>query len=256
MILRSLTNLEKRPADLSAPQPASAVFIETQKHVNIPYAIIFQAEHSRLAGDLAQALSEDAFGRLPPEVIQAAAQHDVGWNTSDQAQIESLGHTSPRPFPALSAGETLPSWRASVAHAACVAPLVDILVSRHFSLLGAGDADRADFVRTETERRGRIERMLPYRPEELDRWTGAVGFCDLLSLYLCCGSAQPVEFPLAHPADAAAAVAPRRILSWHNGSPRFSSPVLKRGTHVSLPVRRYGGHGTDLSPLTLEWSFI
>jgi hypothetical protein len=255
VILRSLSNPEERTFDRSNAQPASAVFIETQKHVETPYAIIVQAEHARLAGDLAEALSEDAFGGLPPEVIQAVSQHDLGWDASDKNQLESLGQISPRPFPSLSAQETLPSWRRSVAHAQSVAPLVDVLVSRHFSLLGRGDPARADFVRTETERRAGIERVLPYAAADLDRWTGALGFCDLLSLYLCSGAHQPVEFPMAHPADPAAAHAPKTTLSFDDGSPRFSSPVFKSGTHVSLTVRAYSGRGTDLSPLSLDWRF-
>jgi hypothetical protein len=255
MILRSLSNPEERTSDRSNAQSASAVFIETQKHVEAPYAIIFQAGHAKLAGDLAEALSEDAFGGLPPEVIQAVSQHDIGWDPSDKSQIESLGQTSPRPFPSLSAQETLPSWHRSVANAQSVAPLVYVLVSRHFSLLGRDDPDRADFVRAETERRAGIERALPYAPADLDRWTGALGFCDLLSLYLCSGSHQPVEFPMAHPADPAAAHAPKITLSFDDRSPHFSSQVFKSGTHVSLMARSYSGRGTDLSPLALDWRF-
>jgi hypothetical protein len=220
-----------------------------------PYAIIFQAEHSNLAGQLTEALSEDVFGKLSPEVIQAAGQHDFGWQDSDESQIQALGQKSPRPFPDLSVEETLPSWRNSVAHAASVSPLVDALVSRHFTFLGSGDPGRAEFVRRETDRRCEIERNLPFSPADLDRWTAAVGFCDLLSLYLCCDSQQSVEFPFAHPADPAAVQAPKTTLSWVDGSPRFSSTVLKPDAHISLTVREYSGHGTELRPLTLQWSF-
>jgi hypothetical protein len=255
MILRSLSQPKEKAVDGSDAPKASEVFIETQKQVQVPYAIIFQAEHSQLAGQLAAALSEDVFGRLSSEVMQATGQHDFGWEASDQGQIEALSQRSPRPFPDLSAEETLPSWRSSVAHAGSVGPLVDVLVSRHFSLLGSGDPGREEFVRCETERREAIERILPYAPADLDRWTGAVGFCDLLSLYLCSGSQQPVAFPFAHPASPAATQAPKTTLSWHNGSPRFSSAVLRPGSQVSLTVRQYSGSGTDLRPLTLQWSF-
>jgi hypothetical protein len=204
MILRSLPKPDDTPPSPSGPRAAWAVFLESQKRVKAPYAIIFQADHSKLAGDLAEALLPDAFGELPPEVIQAIAQHDFGWNAGDQSQIESFGQTSPRPFPSLSAEETLPSWHDSIAHARSLGPLVDVLVSRHFTLLGAGDPARANFVRIETERLREIERVLPYAPADLDRWTSAVGFCDLLSLYLCCGSRQSVQFLMAHPACPAA----------------------------------------------------
>lgn len=255
MILRSLSNAYQRTSEIYGAQPAWAVFIESQKRVTAPYGVIFQAEHSKLAGNLAEALLDDAFGDLPPEVIQAVGEHDFGWDLSDRAQMEALGQTNLRPFPSLSAEETLPSWRGSIAHAQSVGPLVDVLVSRHFCMLGGGDPNRADFVRTETERRATLEPDLPHELASLDRWTGAVGFCDLLSLYLCCGSHQMVEFPVAHPADPAAAHARKITLSWYSGSPQFSSLVLKSGTQVSLTVRTYSGQGKSLTPLTLEWRF-
>lgn len=255
MILRPLSQVSASTSDRSGARPASAIFIETQKHVKAPCAIIFQAEHSNLAGQLAEALSEDIFGELSPEVIQATGQHDFGWEASDKGQIEALGHASPRPFPSLSPEETIPSWRASVAHGRSMTPLVDVLVSRHFTLLGSGDPGREEFVRSETERRKNVERLLPYAPADVDRWTGAVGFCDLLSLYLCSGSHEPAEFPFAHPADPAAAKAPKVTLFWNNDSPRFSSPVLKPGSRGSGTAREYSGSGTDLRPLILDWSF-
>jgi hypothetical protein len=255
MILRSLSQQQERTAERPEAPKASEVFIETQKHVTAPYAIIFQAEHSQLAGQLAAALSENTFGEISPEVIQAAGQHDFGWQASDEGQIQSLGQKSPRPFPDLSVEETLPSWRNSVAYAASITPLIDVLVSRHFSLLGGGDPGRQGFVRDETERRQDIERALPCSRFDLDRWTAAVGFCDLLSLYLCSGSRQTVELPFAHPASPIAAQASKTTLSWVDGSPCFSSPILKPGTQVLLTVREYSGRGTDLRPLTLQWSF-
>ncbi len=45
--------------------------------------------------------------------------------------------------------------------------------------------------------------------EDLDRWTAALGFCDLVSLYLLSGLSREVEFPLAHPASPEAQTAPR-----------------------------------------------
>ena len=253
MVLRSLS--QDKPLNGAQPQPASKVFLETQKHIKAPYAIILQAEHSQLAGDLSAALSDNIFGELDPQVIQGTAEHDVGWDVSDKAQLEALGQQNPHPFPEIAVSENLDAWRKSIAHAASIAPLVEVIVSRHLTTLGMGDPQRQEFVQAETERRGNIERILPYEPADLDRWTGAIGFCDLLSLYLCSGSQQPVEFPFAHPADPASSDAPKTTLSWQDGSPRFSSPVLKPGSRFSLVVREYSGIGTDLEPLKLEWIF-
>ncbi len=169
--------------------------------------------------------------------------------------MEGLASTSLRPFPAVSVEETLPSWRKSIAQAAAQTPLIEVLVSRHFCLLGAGDPERAEFVRDETARREPMEKVLPFFVTELDRWTSALGFCDLLSLYLCCGSQEPVEFPLAHPASPRATQAPKVTLQWRNGSPSFSHAVFKPGAQVSTTVRTYNGSGSTTSPQTFSWTF-
>src|SRR5579875_1731117 len=102
MILRPL-NFPKQPTSHNnGSKPASEVFIQTEKQLQPPFGIIFQAEHSVLAGHLAKAFLPTAFGELPPEVIQAISQHDFGWKESDQAQMDLRSETTPRPFPALS----------------------------------------------------------------------------------------------------------------------------------------------------------
>ena len=229
--------------------------METQKKLHVPYAIIRQASHSKLAGDLALLLRDDVFGALPSEVIRAISEHDWGWQESDELQMDKLGEHEPQPFPRLSVPETLPSWNESVAHARQLGALEYVIVSRHFTTLGASDEGRAAFVHTENQRRAEVEHELPYTAVELQRWTGAIGFCDLLSLYLCSGSKHPVEFPLAHPADPASSQAGKVTLSWENDSPRFSEPVLRAGETVSLDAERYAGSGTELTPLTLSWHF-
>jgi len=254
VILRSLSEREIVAVEQLAPRAAWEVFDESQKHVRPPYAIVFQSEHSRVAGQIATALHDEVFGALKPEVIQAIAEHDFGWNDSDKEQLELLGTRDPRPFPALSAQETLPSWYGSVAHARSVSPLMEVLVSRHFSFLGAGDAARAEFVRSETERRSGMESNLGYGAAELDRWTDAVGFCDLVSLYLCSGRQDTVEIPLAHPSRPGAAGAPKVTLSWRHGSLYFAPGVLGRDAVLSAQSFEYSGQGTDVKPLRLEWT--
>lgn len=170
-------------------------------------------------------------------------------------QMRQLGQTAPRPFPALSTAETQPSWDACIAHGRSLSPLADVLISRHFTTLAGDDPARKQFVESEKERRNRIERDLPYAPVELDRWTGAIGFCDLLSLYLCCGAESDVQFPLAHPANPASKEARKVTLSWAGGTPRFSSTIFKPGNGIAVTVRTYDGSGTTTAPLTLSWRF-
>ena len=221
MVLRSLSVPLKSGQHHLEPRPGWEVFLKTEKRVAAPLGIIFQAEHSMLAGQLASALLPDAFGELPPEVIQAISEHDFGWKHSDQAQMDSLDRSAPRPFPALSTEETLPSWTDSIAHGRSVGPLMYVLISRHFTMLGGGDPGRAEFVRAETERRREAEDGLDCSRSDLDRWMGALGFLDLLSLCLCCGCQDPVELPMAHPSDPASSQARNATLLWENGSPDF-----------------------------------
>ncbi len=115
------------------------------------------------------------------------------------------------------------------------------MVSRHFTLLGAADLGRAEFVEGENRCRVEVERSLACSTEDLNRWTAAIGFCDLLSLYLCSGSRTPVEFPLAHPADPAAPEAQKVTLIWKSNSPQFSVPILESEATPSLNVLNYTG---------------
>lgn len=255
MLLRSLNHTASCERVSSTVRPASDVFLETQKQMQEPVGIVLQAEHAMLAGQLASALSPHVFGPMSDELLLAAAQHDFGWQKSDEAQMELLPKRSPRPFPALSAEETLASWTACIAHARELNPVTYVLISRHFTFLGSGDPGREEFVRTETKSRREIEDTLSIAETDLSRWGAALGFVDLLSLYLCSGSRAPVEFPLAHPADPASHDAPKTTLCWQGGSPMFSKPVLCPGTRVSLVVRTSNRHDGAIKPLTLTWDF-
>src|SRR5579875_2401730 len=109
MILRSIADANKAEAQ-SRARSASEVFLKTQKDIQPPFAILYQAEHSMLAGELARAFVAPEFCELPLEAVRAAGQHDFGWQASDQAQMDVLAEQMPRPFPALSTEETMPSW--------------------------------------------------------------------------------------------------------------------------------------------------
>lgn len=255
MILRPSRHKASVPRPVGKASPAWKVFLDSQKNVEPPFAIVYQAEHARVAGQLARALTSPAFCDLPTQAIEAAGQHDFGWQASDQSQMDLLGERMPRPFPALTTEETLPSWRACIEHAQCLGQLAYVLVSRHFTFLGLNDPGRDEFVREELARRREVEFNLPFTEADLARWAAAVGFSDLLSLYLCSGSHEPVEFPLAPPADPQADGAPKVTLSWLNGSPVLSTPVLGSGTRVDIAVRSYRGSGSEVEPMTLAWSF-
>lgn len=251
MILRNLDS----SVDCRGSRSAADVFIKTEKNVRPPCAIILQADHSRLAGQLAGALRTNPFGEFPAEVIEAAGQHDCGWQASDMAQLQHLGDATPQPFPRLSRVQTQPAWDECIRYARSLPPLVDVMISRHFTTLAGNDSGREAFVQSEATRRRAIEAELSYSAADLDRWTAVVGFCDLLSLYLCSGTTETVDFPLAHPASDASNGAPKVTLSWDAGRPGFSRPVLSPEATFSLVGQMYSGPGAQTSPVDFTWRF-
>jgi hypothetical protein len=230
--------------------PAFRVFLDSQQTGPGPDAVILQPDHSRLAGEIAARLRPEIFGDLPPEVVEAIAQHDFGWLASDEDQLAHITDTALRPFPALSPEETLPSWIACLRLAETASPLNGVIVSRHFCALAQSDPARGDFAAQQNPRRKHLERELNIPAEDLDRWTAAIGFCDLVSLYLCSGTHDPAEFPLAHPALPTSSDAPKLQVHWADGQPRFEpSPFLRNAclSARALEVPR-------LRPLALEWT--
>ncbi len=244
MILRSVL-----PSSSAEPRPAYEVFVEHQNRVPAGALAIPQSSHAHLAGQLAAALLPEIFGTLPAEVVEAIRQHDYGWIATDLLEAERGEEI--RPFPKLSAEEAVPAWDRTVRLAESVSPLVGVLVNRHFCLLSDDRNALHQQFRTEAaERRGPIETSLGVTPGDLDRWTGAMGVSDLLSLYLCSGCTEPVEFPFCHPADKAAiAHVGKTVLRWSEGRPRFEPPILAPGTEAAqaVPGLRAGTAATALS---------
>ena len=254
MLFRRLTADPSSAYERSSDaEPAFAAFRKTQQSLPVPFGLLYQSEHSRLAGALARALSPDVFGDLTQDVIAAVADHDCGWDPSDRKQFESIAEGSaPVSFTAMSPEQTLPSWVGSIAHGKQLGPLAEILISRHCCLLGTGAEEHEEFVERETKRRVQIESAALYSQAEYDRWTAALGFCDLLSLYLCSGSRAAVQLPLAHPE--------RRlndrtvVLDWSApdrpilSEPIFSSDVVLRANGVV-----YEGPHKPLEPQSWEW---
>lgn len=232
-------------------QPAYKAFLRAQDVQKPPYGVLHQSEHSRLAGGLAGALLPDVFGPLNAHVLAAIADHDYGWNDSDDRQMSKLKENIPYPFTKVSPEETLPCWVGSIAHGRQLGGLAGVLISRHCCLLGTGSPKHAQFVEEETKQREQIEATLPYTPRELDGWTAALGFCDLLSLYLCSGSRTPVKLPLSHPEGN---VGSRSVsLRWIDGQPYLSQPIFQPNTSLYARATKYSGNSDDNEPLTAAW---
>ncbi len=252
MILRSGLPPSPTPLPGGGQRPAYEVFVEHQNKVERGALPIPQSSHAHLAGQLAVALLPGIFGELPDEVIEAIRQHDYGWIATDLAEVKRGEEI--RPFPRLSAEEAIPAWDRTVRLAESVSPLIGVLVNRHFCLLSDDGNPLHQRFRTEAgERRRPIEASLGVAADDLDRWTAAMGVCDLLSLYLCSGCTEPVEFPFCHPADKAAIPqVGKTVLRWSGKHSRLEPPLFAPGTEVgqTVPGLRTGATGT-----ALRWQF-
>jgi hypothetical protein len=100
--------------------------------------------------------------------------------------------------------EFLAAWTASIDRTAERTPTGGAVVSVHFSRLAEyrlalrqdtpeGTGLLAGFVKTEAERRAKL--VPPCGASPVPFFTDALQLCDLVSLYLCCGSEAAVEFP-------------------------------------------------------------
>ncbi len=175
--------------------------LPTQKTCAREYWLITQPDHAALSGAIAAALGPPLLPPLSPEVVQGITHHDDGWAPVD-AQI-TLTNGRPLSFLDFLPRDFLRAWNGSIERAEKLVPIAGAIVSRHFWRLGRSrlesGIDGAEdcgllvaFLHSEQERQ---KRLLGGRSrEELEFLTDALQFCDVLSLYLCCGATQDVEF--------------------------------------------------------------
>jgi hypothetical protein len=134
-----------------------------------------------------------------------------------------------------------------------------IIVSRHFSLLAQHDpAHPQRFIQAEKSRQQRLEGSTAKSGEtpkdgDLDRWTAALGFCDLVSLYLLSGLSREVEFPLAHPASPQAQTAPRVTMRIQGRHLHFTPATARAGCTLSIQALKHPVPAQGPRAETLTW---
>jgi len=171
--------------------------------------LVSQPAHAALAGQLAGFLKPEIFGPISHEVINIINRHDRGWFEADLTALEQSAHVVPKSFLAVAPEDAILCWQSSIHSAEKQSSLAGILTSKHFCLLvSQSDSVHRKFVQEETGRRELLEKDYSGAIEHLERYTAALGFCDLLSLFLCCGVEQCATVPLAHPADPKSSSAP------------------------------------------------
>jgi hypothetical protein len=204
MILRLLDPIPAAGANFL---PAWSVVEQSQRQVAEGCWMITQPSHAALAGEFAARMTGGNLPALDAPVIRAIALHDAGWGMPDAQAImqsRSIGQGAPKSFIACGVGEFVDAWEKSIDVAASASAAGGYIVSRHFeriakvnsSKLPKGDRHIAEnFLRNEAARQAKLAAKQERTPEELEALTDVLQFCDLLSLYVCCGARQNVEFP-------------------------------------------------------------
>jgi len=204
--------------------------------------LIAQPDHAALAGDIAAHLCPPVFPRLDSDVLRAIALHDEGWGPFDTRALES--RQAPRSFLDEPPATFVEAWTASIDRCQEVAPIAGVIVSKHFCRLAEfrvkEKKDSADDMRlllgflTAEDRRQR--ELLPgcrsYEPESL---TDVLQFCDLLSLYLCCGAQESITFPQSLGPEK---VRLARVQTQDSAAIcRFSPPILDGISELAVSAR-------------------
>jgi len=252
-------------AEATSPPPCVPVWdaISPSQRTCAPeYWLVTQPDHAALSGAIAAALGPPLLSQLSPDVVQGISHHDDGWAPFD-AQV-TLTNGRPLSFLDFLPEDFLRAWNGSIERAEKLAPIAGAIVSGHFWRLGrnrlewgidsAEDRELlADFLESEQARQRRL--LDGHSREEFEFLTDVLQFCDVLSLYLCCGATQDVEFRQSfgsHP------IRLRREAARHPDQAavcRFEpTPFTEGGVDLAVIARRYPPHrqpGTVTLPFLL-----
>ncbi|HLJ28893.1 MAG TPA: DUF3891 family protein [Candidatus Angelobacter sp.] len=202
-----------RPLEPAAPAsgkflPVWEVVERTQTQTYESCWMITQPSHAALAGELAANLNAAQFPTPDVQILQAIALHDAGWGIPDAQAImrsRSVHQHQPQSFLATAVPQFVEAWEKSIETSESVSPAGGYIVSRHFWRLAEqrldSDESKADrkklesFLQNEERRQKKLASRQSLSTEQLEKLTDLLQFCDLLSLYICCGAGQAVIFP-------------------------------------------------------------
>jgi Protein of unknown function (DUF3891) len=183
----------------------------TQKQIAQDYLLVTQPDHAALAGALAARFVAPKFPSIDAQIARAIEVHDSGWAIfkpeADPHVTPSFDKSGkPISFLEVDPSDFLRAWTESIHQAEAVCAAGGYIVSSHFCALAewrlSAASDTAEntqrlkaFLQVEIARRERLQRLAGRSREELRELLLVLQFCDLLSLYLCCGATEAVEFP-------------------------------------------------------------
>jgi len=245
--------------------PAWQAGARRQTLVAPSYCLIRQPDHAALSGELATQFRSGGFPNLTADAIQAIGQHDSGWSAFPfeaaldlDPPVSGAGH--PMSFLEFGPEDFLQAWKGSIDNAGRISPLAGRMVSGHFYRLGQGRlAARVDndpnarcleeFLDFENSRQRRLERNIPLSAAEIEALVNVLQFCDVLSLYLCCGAEEA-----GIPANAGWLQNSAAICGWSFplqslAIPRGSQSAVGSLQRVRNPLsasQRPGDHATEI----------
>lgn len=208
MILRPLTPDADAAGDAAPAWPTIAA---RQRQAAGACLLISQPDHARLSGELAAHFRSPQFARITPEMARAIGMHDEGWGIyAAEARIDAPPEMNadgrPLSFIEGAPAQFLPAWARSIEATAAACAAGGVVVSRHFCSLGEFRLKHGPLTAAEL---AALEDFLALQRRLQRQWLDGCGcgenelaallevlqFCDLLSLYLCCGARRTVEFP-------------------------------------------------------------
>lgn len=245
----------------SEPVPAWEAVAAAQQQNATAWWLIAQPDHAALAGELPAQFAAPGFPNPDGEVIQAIALHDAGWARYDGGgergggkgiAPEPLREPSGRPLSFLQAPVAVfvEAWVASIQCAESKAGAIGgLMVSGHFCRLAEHRLNSATdmpedvgriraFVENESRQyEARLGRQ-PRPHSEVERLVDLLQFCDLLSLYLCCGSRASIQFPQM--------IGPRPIVLRRDGELCLLDPSpFREEVSLGVPARRDPASSTE-----------
>jgi hypothetical protein len=248
MILRPL---EPEPANDARFAPAWPVVERLQRQVYEQCWMITQPSHAALSGELAAKMktnrntSSSHLPQLDPDLTRAIAMHDAGWGLPDAQAVmasRSSKHEPPKSFLETGVPEFLAAWTQSIDTVQPISAAGGYMVSRHFWRLadhrlshGGDDASHRkkieDFLVHETARQKRLAAKQSRAAEELEHLTDLLQLFDLLSLYICAGAQENVEFPEC--------LGMRLKLIVEAEGYRCEPELIEKGAHFSVAALRH-----------------
>jgi Protein of unknown function (DUF3891) len=136
--------------------------------------------------------------------MQAISLHDQGWGPFDAENPDPGTSHRPLSFFEVEPAKILLAWSDSIEIAELTSPVGGILVSQHFCRIGraflpsigkaqARPETAGRFLEGEAERQKRLFPKQRRSAQEINLLVDVSQFCDLISLYLCCGCQEPVQ---------------------------------------------------------------